>query len=434
MKKILSFIAAGLVIAVACTKEELPKAEFETNLYKVLSQSPVDVVVKMDKAAPAALSIPLSFGGSAVKGTDYTVSAESVSIEAGATSGFVTITDTGLTDDKTITLSIAGGQTYQVGTKYLTTVTLDSQESLIYSFKASKADLIESVIVTISLTGEKSGAKFKASADLDIPIKLEGDGSAYVVDPVKFTVPKGQNSASVTLTPDPAKKEALAALTADPSLTLSVNRTAASRTFLPGDIESMKVRVHCGLQLPSRLVGTWTFQKIFAQDEVEFFFEEGGDDISLLPLNNQGFTLSFTENEETGVVTLTPGGTGDFLNFFRTATVSLATPINYTAEGVPQGNYTVSELNMFIGADETDGYDSPAVFTYYKLSQANRAFDKNKVNLGEAVIAFRLNDSGKLEMMLRDYNTPPFGEMWWDPGSFDPDLFGFASLFAIANN
>ena len=434
MKRILTLALAALALAVSCQKQQdaaTPKAEFATNLYTVPTLGTVDLVVKLDKAAPAALSIPVSFGGTAVKGTDFSVSAESVAVAAGATSGQITVTDLGLAQDKTITATLGAGSGYALGTKYLATVTPAPLEVLIYSFKEAKTELVESATVTITITGQTSGASYKATEDLNIPVKVTGDNAdAVVLSADHFTVAKGQNQATLTLTPDPEKTEELSS---DVKVKVEVDRASASRTLIPGDNEFETVKVHSGIQVPSRLVGVWEFNRVYALEEVEEWFFLEDDDPDELPTHNQGFTLTFTEDEETGVVTLTPGTAGDFQAFFRTCTVTLTTPKNYTAEGELMGQYTVKELNMFMGYDP-EGYEEPVIFTYYKLSSANRLFDKTTQQLGESVIAFRLNEEGGLEMMFRDYDTPPFGLNWWSDEKFDPDMFGFASLFTKKTN
>lgn len=435
MKRILAFACLVALLGItACNKSNegpsdnskaTPTAEFATVLYTVQSLGSVDIAVNLDKEASKALSIPVTFGGSAAKGTDYAVSAEAVSIAAGAKSGSITLTDKALTADKTVTLTLQAGDGYKLGTKYLTTVSVEAPESLVYNFTAAKTELIESATVTITLTGEQSGASFKAAEDLQIPVKITGaDAAAVVLSANAFTVPKGQNSASLTLTPDPEKT---AGLTSDARVKVEVDRAASARTLLPGDIEAVTVKLHSGLQVPARLAGTWTFDRVYDIDEIELWFMEMEDDPDELPTHNEGFTLTFTEDEETGEVTLTPGTEGDLVNYFRTATVTLTAPKNVTAGGQVKGQYTASELNMFMAEDP--GYDEPVIFTYYKLSSVNRSFDNSAESLGEAVISFRLNDDGNLEMALRDYDDPPFGFMWWDPDNFDADMFGFASLF-----
>lgn len=433
MKRILTLALAALALAaVSCQKQaaELPKAEFETNLYQVPTLGSVDLVVKLDKAATQALEIPVTLGGSAAKGSEYSVSAEKVSIAAGASSGSVKVTDLGLPADKTITLTLGAGNGYTLGTRYLATVTPEPLEVLVYSFKAAKADLVESATITLTLTGETSGASFKAPADLVVPVKVTGaDAEAVTLSAPAFTIPQGQNSASLTLTPNPDK---VADLTSDARVKVEIDRTSASRTYIPGDIEAVTVKLHSGLQVPARLAGTWEFDRVYDLEEMEEWFIIMEDDPDELPTHNEGFTLTFTEDEETGEVTLTPGTTGDLVNYFRTAIVTLTAPKNLAkgeTGGKVLGQYTASELNMFMAEDP--GYEEAVIWTFYKLSSVNRSFDNSSESLGEAVISFRLTEEGDLEMCLRDYDEPPFGIMWWDE-NFDPEMFGFASLFTKA--
>ena len=69
--------------------------------------------------------------------------------------------------------------------------------------------------------------------------------------------------------------------------------------------------------------------------------------------------------------------------------------------------------------------------TYYLLEKANLAFSADTEEIGSARIIFRITPAGDLCVEFREYNNADeFGMMWWDGGTkFDPDMFGFASLF-----
>lgn len=99
--------------------------------------------------------------------------------------------------------------------------------------------------------------------------------------------------------------------------------------------------------------------------------------------------------------------------------------MNSCSKAITLGKYTAYELNQFLG-------NTSMVYqfnTYYELSSANRSFSSTSESLGKATVVFNLVDDG-LVMELRDYNEPPFGEMWADGWTkFDPEMFGFASLF-----
>ena len=69
-------------------------------------------------------------------------------------------------------------------------------------------------------------------------------------------------------------------------------------------------------------------------------------------------------------------------------------------------------------------------YTYFSLSSAYRNFDGNAVNTGTGAIAITYDADNNLIVALKDYDTPPFGELWWDDEYFDSDMFSFASRFA----
>ena len=425
MKKhltILSLLAAAVFMA-ACSKSESKlEAEFSTSLYSLEELGSVDVVLNLSKATDEPLRIPVTFSGSAVKDKDYSVSSEEFVFNAGTKSSSITVTDLGMENKGTITFNIAKSGAYNLGTKYIATVAFDGKEKLIYNFSATKAELVESYTATVTVTGVASGAGFRAPMDLVIPLKLSGDGAEGVVlEANEIKIPKGGNTGSVKMT----RKEGFGEdLPADPKAVLEVDLLQAQR-FSAGDNGKLNIFVRSsGLLVPARLAGTWKFAEVFDLEEIELWFEEGEDDPSLLPVNNENFTLSFTEDSETGEVTLTPGGTGDFANYFRKAKVTLTNPMNCSAEAVILGDYTASEVNMF-EAEALEG--GPFVYTYYALSNANRAFSAKTETLGTGVICVRLDEAGDLILQIRDYDTPPFGESWWD--GYDADMFSFCSRF-----
>jgi hypothetical protein len=425
MRKSAILFAFAAILLVSCNKDDkLPVAEFGQSFYSIYSHSSIQIDINLSKPASRTITIPVLTSGTADIGTDYGMSSSEVTIQPGETKGCLTIMDYGLTPDKSITLSFSSFTGYKAGTKYVAVIALDAEEELIYNFTTTGSALHEKVTATLTLEGVHSGTNFRAPEELEIPIVLTGNESGYVVPAAdKFVIAKGASSAKMDFTPaDNIPRD----LPGDVRVVLSVS---GSR-FHPGDRGTYTIKVESGIQVPARLVGKWVFDHIYDKDELELWFDEGKEDLTLLPLSNKDFTLEFSEDEETGVVTLTPGKTGDFAAYFtETTPIILTTPKNYSSEGIVLGKYTVQEINMF-EAEETGAKSQ--VWTYYKID-ANRAFSKTQKAVGNSVIAFRLTEQGGLDMQFRDYDTPPFGTVyWWDPQSFDADLFAFASLFKKA--
>ena len=421
-----------------------PVLEFEKILYTVYDKGTVDVVIKSNVAVAEDVTIPVTFSGEAEKGVDYKIVAKDdegneiaaedvVTIEAGKTAGAITVKNISLSEKKQISVSFAVPEGYAAGTKKTAVVAPDSQEALIYSFQMARGYALESFVTTIKVTGTVSGTDFKAAEDITIPLSLTGEGASVlqfveeketeggasttsIAAPVwPYAVLKaGQTSATVKFTvPEgySGDKEAL----------LAVDSDADSRFIEGGATETVSIAVR-GLQTPDKLVGTWKFSKVFSTEElVSNWVELFEVDESEVPCKNDGFTLTFTK-EDNGSVKLSPAGNGDFANFFREATVTLGAPINQTKPSIVLGKHTSLDCNMFIQADP-DGtpyqYD-----TYYKLSSANRAFSAEAESLGEATIIFNLTDKG-LVVEFRDYDGD-YVELY---GGFDPDFFSIPSLF-----
>lgn len=426
--------AVAAVSMVSCDNDDSkPTIEFSKTLYTVYQKGDVDVDVVVSGPAETDLTVPLTFIGNAEKGVDYTASAESVVIKAGESSGSVTITNVSLSEEKQVSLGFTAPEGYSMGAKIVAVIAPSSQEALVYSFDMTKFDALEGCLATVNVVGTLTGKDFKAEEDIYVPLAVSGEGASKL----SFTDEGTTSTSSVSAKPGVfalihageskgvAKFKVEDGFSGDLKAEISVNEEADSR-FIAGDHSKMEVAVK-GLQTPDKLVGTWKFSKVFSKDEVDLWFMDSEDDPEALPTHNEGFTLTFAK-ESDGTVSLTPGGKGDFLNFFRKATVTLGKPKNLVAKGIVLGAHSTLEGQQFIQADETNGcsYQSD---TYYKLSSANRAFSATKETLGEVTVVFRLSDDG-LTLEFRDYDKPPFGETWAEEWTkFDPDMFGFASLF-----
>ena len=449
-KKFMTFVtvAVAALSLASCEKEggkETPVLEFEKILYTVYDKGTVDVVIKSNVAVAENVTIPVTFSGEAEKGVDYKIVAkddegneiaaeEVVTIEAGKTAGAITVKNISLSEKKQISVSFAVPEGYTAGTKKTAVVAPDSQEALVYSFQMARGYALESFVTTIKVTGTVSGTDFKAAEDIIIPLSLTGEGASVlqfveeketeggasttsIAAPVwPYAVLKaGQTSATVKFTvPEgySGDKEAL----------LAVDSDADSRFIEGGATETVSIAVR-GLQTPDKLVGTWKFSKVYDKATIIELWADPdllGTDESELPIHNEGFTLTFTK-EDDGSVKLTPGGTGDFTKFFRTAFVTLGEPINQTKPSIILGKHTTYDCNMFIQNDpDGTGYQFD---TYYKLSSANRAFSADVETLGESTVIFNLTDNG-LVVEFRDYEDELVEIL-----GFDPDFSSFPSLF-----
>ena len=402
------------ILSVACSEDGKIAVEFEKTLYTVHGGGSVDIAVNVSEPAASDIRIGLIFSGSA-SADKYAAGFDSVTIPAGETVGTVTISDIRISQDEQIVVSIASCPAgYAPGTKSVTIVTVDAEELLICSFASTSDNAIGSYRARIDVSGAVSGKDLSLNEDVVIPLSASGAAASYLNfggEPHAL-LKAGDNVAIAEFSLNPGFEEGA-------EVKLSIKE--GEDRILIGNNETITLKLY-GAEIPEALLGTWTFDHVFDIEEVEEFFGELKDDITLLPTHNEGFTLTF-EKDDAGIITVTPNDKGDFAKFFRTASVTPTEPINYSSEGIVTGMNTVSEINMFMAMEDYDVHTC----SYYMLSEANRAFSSEVETLGEAVVIFTLVEGG-LQVEFRDYDTPPFGEMWWDP-DFDADMFGFASLF-----
>ena len=424
-RRFLTFVAAAAaaVTISSCQKDDKPTVEFEKSLYTVYAKRSVDVNVILSEPATENVSVRITTAG-ATAGTDFELTGNPVTIKAGETTGTFSVKNLNLTDANPLNLGIESPSGYNLGTKFVTIVTPDPEETLVYSFQTTKADVLGSYVANIKVTGVTSGDKLSLGDDVVIPLKITGEAAQYVAfEATTKAIDASYSGPHAVLKAGKStatfKFSLKDGFTDGDKINVTVDMDEAVR-FIPGDNESAEYTLY-SVKVPDAILGTWTFSKVFDKDDYEYFFEN--DDTSLLPLNNEGFTLTFTK-DESGVVTVTPNDKGDFTNFFREATVTPTEPKNYSSEGIVIGKNTVSECTMFMGAEDYDVHTN----MYYLLSAANRAFSKDKEAIGEAVIVFTIVDNG-LAIEFRDYDKPPFAEYWWDDNKFDADMLSFASLF-----
>ena len=402
------------LFSVACSEDGKITVEFEKTLYTVHGGGSVDIAVNVSEPAASDISIGLLFSGSA-SADKYAASFDTVTIPAGETTGTVTISDIRISQEEQIVVGIVSCPSgYTPGAKSVTIVTVDAEELLVCSFATTSDNAIGSYRARIDVSGAVSGKDLSLNEDVVIPLTASGAAASYLNfggEPHAL-LKAGDKVAIAEFSLNPGFEEGA-------EVKLSIKE--GEDRILIGNNETITLKLY-GAEIPEALLGTWTFDHVFDIEEVEEFFGEMEDDITLLPTHNEGFTLTF-EKDDAGIITVTPNDKGDFAKFFRTATVTPTEPINYSSEGIVTGMNTVSEINMFMAMEDYDVHTC----SYYRLSEANRAFSSEVETLGEAVVIFTLVEGG-LQVEFRDYDTPPFGEMWWDP-DFDADMFGFASLF-----
>ena len=346
------------LFSVACSEDGKITVEFEKTLYTVHGGGSVDIAVNVSEPAASDISIGLLFSGSA-SADKYAASFDTVTIPAGETTGTVTISDIRISQEEQIVVGIVSCPSgYTPGAKSVTIVTVDAEELLVCSFATTSDNAIGSYRARIDVSGAVSGKDLSLNEDVVIPLSASGAAASYLNfggEPHAL-LKAGDKVAIAEFSLNPGFEEGA-------EVKLSIKE--GEDRILIGNNETITLKLY-GAEIPEALLGTWTFDHVFDIEEVEEFFSEMEDDITLLPTHNEGFTLTF-EKDNAGIITVTPNDKGDFAKFFRTATVTPTEPINYSSEGIVTGMNTVSEINMFMAMEDYDFHTC----SYYKLSEAN---------------------------------------------------------------
>ncbi len=438
MKKLIYLLAIASVAFPACQKQPEPIAvDFTKDHYVLQADGSVELVVTLSRSDDKSLSFPINFGGTAEKDKDYSVSSDVVNVKAGEKSGSIVISakdnfTEGKTIEATFSLFPAGCVT---GANGKAVIAVEAKETLIYSFSQAKTDVLDRTVLKVGISGKESGTSWVASDDIDLPFKAEGATDAVEFVENAIRIKKGLNYGTLTV-----KAKDVELGSDEAKVTVSVDAAKAGARFAAGTNASEVLTVKGVLKISS-ILGTWNFGGTFGSDPnmededcIESWFFLNDDDPELLPLDNDGFSLTFEEViDEEGNVSgyqIVPGGTGDFNNFFRESAISWTSPVEGRITNQPSGcaisDYCTDEGSMFVMYYD-ENLDGDELLTWFGV-KANRNFDAESENVADAAIAMRVNSEGQLIVHIKDYDQPPFGENWW----YDPDMFCFASWFTKA--
>jgi len=149
---ILKDAAAAAVTISSCQKDDKPTVEFEKSLYTAYAKRSVDVKVILSEPATENVSVMINSSG-ANAGTDFELTGVPVTIKAGETSGTFSVKNLNLTQASPLNLGIECPSGYDLGTKFVTIVAPDPEETLVYSFELTKADVVGPYVAKIKVTG-----------------------------------------------------------------------------------------------------------------------------------------------------------------------------------------------------------------------------------------------------------------------------------------
>lgn len=401
MKKlfpILLMLVATVFTACSSDDDNTFKVSFESANY-TLTKGSLNINITAANAPATATDIPVTFGGTAVKGEDYTVSAEKYTVKEGVKTEAIVITaKNNFTEAKTITMSLSGAET---GANPTTTINLGVQDKRLYSFAQKAYVLGGETEVEFDLLNIKDGSAMVAENDIEVSVYADPllstavEGTNYEFENKTAVIKKGSNKCTFKLK----------ALTLDAAKNVIVvtPQVTEAEGFVAGAFPTATVTMIGSYA--SDLLGTWVMKELVT--------------------TKSGFISSWgcTENDVAGYPTLNAEDTFTFSGEGTTEGYKLTTSLKSELK-----NYFNENSDFSIDKEYTlrVGMGEKRTTQLLKLNNVNRYFSaKQQSEDKEAYVAVRnITDETTGETLLDvyviDYNSKSFAyPMFEDYGMYD---------------
>lgn len=307
MKKLFLILSVVAAAAVACTPEaaQKPAVSFETALPVVAGEISTFTITVADYAGTDPVTIPVTFGGTAVKGTDYTVSAEEFVWGGDKPVTSIQVTTLVFDDTKTLTLNLELPAGWIAG-KYPSSQTTLASKLGYVSFEKSSLGLTGSAEVVVSVF-DGNGNPLTLENDAEFTIAVADESTAqetthFTLSSKTVTIPAGSKSAlfTVSMVGDEAVTDHdQIVLTLDPGAKFSI-----------GDYGEMTIGVWGSAW--AKLNGKWVMNEIVTTADVLDGYWYGGCTYVGLPEFNAADAITFDVAEGKAV----PEFSSTYKNYF----------------------------------------------------------------------------------------------------------------------
>jgi len=194
---------------VTVTDDDFPAVRIEPTDGIAAEAGPDTGLITVTRSGPTASALTVSYaiGGTATNGSDYTTIASSVILPPGQVSATILINpiddsaDEGL---EAVVLTLNAAPSYDVGFPGSANVTLNDNDSVttpVVTLAATDADASEPGANTGAFTVTRSGSTGSSLIVSYLTGGTAANGSDYGLIPNSVTIPSGQSSATVTITP-----------------------------------------------------------------------------------------------------------------------------------------------------------------------------------------------------------------------------------------
>ena len=395
MRKFLFALLAAPLLFGACSDdndESTPTLSFAKPVLALSTGSvTLDLQVSgVDLSSLASpVTVPVAFSGTAVKGSEYSVSAEQFILGGNNQSLSITVTALDNYDEaKEIVATLGSVADFIPGKNATTKISLGVKGKIMYSFSVKSMTMGETGSVQLDLY-TATGAKYTAEQDIVIPIEIAEGSTA--VENTNFTfegakqlvVAQGKSSGAITLK----------AGTLETGKDKVVLKTGLenNKGFVRGQYNEITVTIFGSYF--SKLEGTWKMSAEGNYDPTEFANLNGSSsandippfdaDMAALNAYNAKDRLVFTEEG------LTTSLESTLKNFFR------------ENSGISKGEEIIVR----------EGMGTKVPLQLILLDNVNRYFSATEQSEDtEAYIGinFKDGDSNKMKIYFVDYNSKSF--------------------------
>ena len=193
MKKLFYMLMLSLLTLSSCKKDKLevpalPKLTFVDAAYEVPKGASQQIRILLDKPVTSETEIALTFSGDAVKGTDYTVSADKFVVPANEKEAVILVTmSKDITEIKNIKLAMANAPAgYEFGRFFETNLKITLATTTIFSFATQTVDMIADEIAVGVMLLNQLGEIHKVTEATDIIIKVNESSTAVLGTHFRF--------------------------------------------------------------------------------------------------------------------------------------------------------------------------------------------------------------------------------------------------------
>ena len=395
MRKFLFALLAAPLVFGACSDDNDDSTPTLSFAKPVLALSTGSVTLDLQvsgvdlSSLSSPVTVPVAFSGSAVKGSEYSVSAEQFVLGGSGQSLSITVTALDNYDEaKEIIATLGSVADFVPGKNATAKISLGVKGKIIYSFSVKSMTMGETGSVQLDLYAG-SDVKYTAEQDIVIPIEIAEGSTA--VENINFTfegakqlvVAQGKSSGTITLK--------AGTLEAGKDKVVLKTGLENNKGFSRGQYNEITVMIFGSYF--SKLEGTWQMSAEGNYDPTEFANLSGSSsdsdkptfdaDMAALPAYNAKDRLTFTKEG------LTTSLESNLKNFFR------------ENSGISNGG----ELTV------REGMGTKVPLQLILLDNANRYFSAAEQSEDtEAYIGVRFKDGNahKMQIYFIDYNSKSF--------------------------